>query len=200
MNRVILIILSIIMILTILTGCINSFGMKADFEIESNSMSEEQGEPEELNISMPEENSNSGGDNSSAFESKVESQQSEPQSESGDVFPIPRLPLTEEMEERIKKDYCIFRNANIDSDEIKIAFIYWGTYNGYVSMSIYNLYGVHIQAIRKENVAGYEFIYSNPSQKIQIWKDGEFYTLTDVYEKGLLKENDIKNIYYYYNQ
>ena len=50
-----------------------------------------------------------------------------------------------------------------------------------------------------EKVAGYEFIYPN-SNTILVYHYNNIYTLTEAYNKNLLKESDIAKIYQNYQK
>ena len=200
-----------------LSGCIASQGAENQVQSSSEEVTENptQGDlekiPEEIEISQPE--SSIPEETIKPDEQKQESTVTpplktpvtpvQPQSQQEeDVFPKPIVPLTDEMENRIKGDY-LYTNFNNIPDYLERYPIegvmirkYYGTYNDCVVIYIQG-YKFDLQILGGEEVAGYKFNYPTP-RTIRVWKDGEFYGLSYALEKGFLSEEDIKNIHYYH--
>ncbi len=75
---------------------------------------------------------------------------------------------------------------------------YYGTYNNCSIMFVDGIGKGYLTWCESEIIAGYEFWYSS-SQKLDVYRNGEFATLKQAYEKGWLTKKDIRDIYYYYN-
>lgn len=72
---------------------------------------------------------------------------------------------------------------------------YYGTYDGAV---VFFGYGATM-AVWKINVAGVEFQW-NHGANLKVYKEGEFYSLEEAYELGLLTEKNIKSISKYHER
>jgi len=68
---------------------------------------------------------------------------------------------------------------------------YLGTYNGYVVIQFPYF---AITVVWYEEIDGIGFEDASPPG-ITVWKDGVFYTMTDLYERGLLTREDLLTIY-----
>lgn len=75
---------------------------------------------------------------------------------------------------------------------------YYGTYNDCSIMFVDGIARGYMTWCETEIIAGYEFWYSS-SQKFDVYRNGEFDTLKQAYQKGWLTKKDIRDIYYYYN-
>ncbi|MBQ7826837.1 MAG: hypothetical protein IJ386_01065 [Clostridia bacterium] len=70
---------------------------------------------------------------------------------------------------------------------------YYGTYNG-AAVIYYEGGGMgYTQAYMTVSIAGYEFSYPD-GHTIEVWKDGELYSMNRAYEKGILSKNDVAKI------
>jgi hypothetical protein len=108
--------------------------------------------------------------------------------------------LDEELKKRIQQDYWDdyvskqppgFLNFTSKTKEhVCPIYRYYGTYNGCVVI-------VHIYSpatmVWGENVAGIGFMEPRPPG-VTVWKDGSFYTLTELYTQGLLTYEDLLRI------
>ena len=74
---------------------------------------------------------------------------------------------------------------------------YFGTYNGCSVMFIDTPWWGYMDSFWSEEVAGYTFGYGS-SQTLDVYRNGEFVSLKEAYEKGWLSKKDIKDIRYYY--
>lgn len=70
---------------------------------------------------------------------------------------------------------------------------YYGTYNG-AAVIYYTCAGLgYTQAYVTQNIAGYEFSYPD-GNTIEVWKDGNLYSMKRAYEEGILSKNDVAKI------
>ncbi len=67
---------------------------------------------------------------------------------------------------------------------------YYGSYNGAAVCLMDGTKTLYLTVVKVETVAGSEFIYGN-SNTIQVWKDGNFYSLEEAYQKGFLTKEEI---------
>lgn len=108
------------------------------------------------------------------------------------------LEWNEELQLEIKQDYYDYikgQDAYLyrSIDDIIIRN-YYGIYNNGVTLVI-NGDGPYGGFLMEETVAGFTFGYIHQQFAIKFWKEGIFYTLTQSYEEGLLKQEDIQTIY-----
>ncbi|MBR6426272.1 MAG: hypothetical protein IKS28_00445 [Clostridia bacterium] len=109
---------------------------------------------------------------------------------------IPDNP-SKELLEQIAGDFAAFMNKKfnyrLSAEELKGFYVerYYGEYNGAVPVKVEGL--LHTTAVELYVVAGYG-VWNNDGNKIWVWKDGNFYLLSDAYENGILTEEDIANI------
>jgi hypothetical protein len=109
----------------------------------------------------------------------------------------PPVPLSEEMEMKIKQDYLDLRTKNdhpdATIDDVQL-LSYYGTYSGCeVLMIIDSFYYSYTSEIPYERIDGITIICDGPVLALA-WKDGNFYALSKAYEDGLLTKDDIKDI------
>jgi hypothetical protein len=106
---------------------------------------------------------------------------------------------------KIKQDYLEFHtkpmypDATVDDIEIKK---YYGTYGGCVAVLMTDNYTGYSQALETEVVDGITIQYFD-SNKMLIWKNGNFHHLQEAYDEGLLTKDDLSLIgsvsFYNYN-
>jgi len=116
-----------------------------------------------------------------------------------------QIPLTEEQIETIKMDYVEYFKAEYGEEHVEsvtVSDIIVGDYYGPYS-SCYSLFISHREvgwpdAITSEFVAGYEFVYPD-GQTLTVYKDSSFVNLETAYETGLISEDDIQDLYWYFN-
>ncbi|MCL1811667.1 MAG: hypothetical protein FWG41_05580 [Methanomassiliicoccaceae archaeon] len=107
----------------------------------------------------------------------------------------PPEPLNSEMEMKIKQDYfnqitkIKFPEATIDNVGINK---YYGTYNGSVVVKMSDLTG-HLIMMISETVGGITINYPD-TNKALVWKDGNFYSMQEAYDLGLLCKDDLREI------
>lgn len=89
-----------------------------------------------------------------------------------------------------------------DESDISI-YNYGGTYGEYIAIR-YKIKGkanvsAHQAEDLTENIIGnYNFSYYPDSPKIEMYKDGKFYPIADIYESGAISEQNLKDIWYYF--
>ena len=79
---------------------------------------------------------------------------------------------------------------------------YYGTYNEYVVVAIEDGIPVALPRILPSpfHLAGIEFPWLYPSHPFpQVWNNGQFYTIQELYLSDLFTQNDLKNIARYDN-
>ena len=108
-------------------------------------------------------------------------------------------PLSAKQEAEIK-DYWVSRFINPEpqhtADAVKIT--YYGTYNGYIALTIKDNYWSYPGLVWDEEIAGIQF--DNFSGfGIKLWKNGEMLELETAYEQGILTQVDLRDIEYYYS-
>ena len=95
--------------------------------------------------------------------------------------------------EQIKEDFL----GVYDFDNGAEAHIseYYGVYNGNCVPLVINVYpSASIQMLIECEIAGETFIFGDGSETIDVWVNGEFFTLEEAYEKGYLTAEQIADI------
>ena len=104
-------------------------------------------------------------------------------------------PIDEELKKRVEADYTSYlcEKNNWDKDKTS-AYIrnYYGIHNGCV-VAVFNGNYMTPYSETCEEIAGFTFIYGS-TRMIEVWKDGEIYTLKEAYTNGILRKKDIKRI------
>ena len=95
---------------------------------------------------------------------------------------------SDELIHQIEVDYDVYYNRKPDSDPVYVKY-YYGTYNGAVAVKIHGPFS-YSDVEMFEEVAGSVFYYPY-TNFIKIWKDGEFFSVNEAYEKGYLTKNDV---------
>ena len=67
----------------------------------------------------------------------------------------------------------------------------YGIYNGCIPVMMGG--GFYFDIVITETVAGIDFIYAD-GRAIEVWRDGEFYSLTEAYDHGYLNKDDLSQI------
>ena len=89
--------------------------------------------------------------------------------------------------EQIKEDY---RDGGAEGAYITE---YYGVYNGNcVPLVISN--GIALTMLVEQTIAGETFVFADTSKVIDVWVDGEFFTLEEAYENGYLTAEQIADI------
>ncbi|MDE7222096.1 MAG: hypothetical protein K2N40_02410 [Ureaplasma sp.] len=102
----------------------------------------------------------------------------------------------EETQIMIKEDYANFFGKDDDNIQLETIdiILYLGIYGtAYVSMLTCKDV-VYIAEVWTENIEIYSFKYTS-SNRIWVWFEHEFYTLTDAYNKKILDLENISSIY-----
>ena len=121
------------------------------------------------------------------------------------VFGCTDVPETGELSDNkrteIVRDY-FDANKNFGIGHVSDVFIthYYGSYNDAFAVIIQVSGIASTTVITKESINGVLFIYSDGGTKIQIWKDGTFYSLQSAYENELLTKSDLKEIAAHHKQ
>ena len=103
--------------------------------------------------------------------------------------------IDEELKERVEADYTsYFCEKNNWDKEKTSAYIrnYYGIHNGCV-VAVFDGNYMTPYSETCEEIAGFTFIYGS-EQTIEVWKDGEIYSLKEAYTNGLLRKKDIERI------
>jgi len=109
------------------------------------------------------------------------------------------VPLSAEMEMKIKQDYLDFRtkvyhpDATVDDVTIDT---YYGTYGSCVAVMMTDAFSDYTDAIpieTYETIGGIWIIY-NSSNEILIWEDGSFHRLQEAFDSGLLTRDNLREI------
>lgn len=80
---------------------------------------------------------------------------------------------------------------NLQNSDLKIEY-YFGKYNKYHVVYISKDVDAFID--RHIKIGDYMFMYS-VNKALEVYKDGEFYTIGDLYKAGLIKQKNLKKIY-----
>lgn len=75
--------------------------------------------------------------------------------------------------------------------------VYFGIYNNCAVMILDSPFTVYFQTITFNEIAGYVFAYPQ-MRSTAVYRNGEFVTLEQAYEKGWLNDENMKDIYYYH--
>ncbi len=75
--------------------------------------------------------------------------------------------------------------------------VYFGTYNNCAVMILDSPFSVYFQAQTFNEIGGYVFAYP-VMRSTAVYRNGEFVTLEQAYEKGWLSDENMKDIYYYH--
>lgn len=94
------------------------------------------------------------------------------------------------METKIRQDYCA-HHSNIAIEDVRLRFM--GIFDDVYAMFVDVKGMMYAEVINTENVGGFQFVYSC-SQHMQIWHEGEFYTLPLAYEAGLLTAENLRQL------
>jgi hypothetical protein len=93
-------------------------------------------------------------------------------------------------EQRIRQDYCN-TYPNITVDQVRLRFM--GAFGSVYVMFVDVKGMMYAEVINTENVGGIQFVYSC-SQHMQVWHEGEFYSLRLAYDAGLLTTENLRQL------
>jgi len=115
--------------------------------------------------------------------------------------PGPLTPLTDAQIQQLKTDYFKFRQvsgklSNEFTEQDVLMKGYLGTYHGAEAVFI-SLDEYFLQDFEDESVAGYDFNYGS-SQRIYIHINSSFIQMSQAYVQGILTQEDVWDILYYY--
>ena len=106
-------------------------------------------------------------------------------------------PPSEELLEQIIDDYAVYSKVPTEEDKAMLyVSLYYGNYNGAVPFLMGGESSATVMTVEK--IAGYTFLYPD-SNKIQVWKSGQFYSMEQAYENGFLTADQIAAIAYLFN-
>lgn len=108
--------------------------------------------------------------------------------------PPPPEPVDDELKWKVIDDYLIWSGILDDKKPEEIDCEFFGRY-GDCAAVYFHTAGSYGERLQRYDTAGYRFIYPD-SRVIRIWNDGEFYTITEAYEMGLIVEDDVASINY----
>ena len=103
------------------------------------------------------------------------------------------LMLEADLESMIKQDFADqYDGATIDD---VIVNGYYGTYNDTVALKMDLIGSGSITLVIDQTVAGIKFVFSDGADVMKVWRDGEFYSLSQAYDQGFLTREDLEAIY-----
>jgi len=108
------------------------------------------------------------------------------------VTPLPLIPLDNGLKTQIIDD---FKSKNASSSPSISRF--YGTYSGSTAVKINDGRGFTTMGWT-ETVSGYTFKHKHGDSDITIHNNGDFYSLTEAYDSGLLSKEAIRDMYWYY--
>ena len=100
-------------------------------------------------------------------------------------------PLCPEVEMRIRADWAA-RAPSLTPETVRIDH-YFGTYQGKVALMISEIGSSFPPVVWEQTVAGIVFHY-NSGQQIDVWYDGDFFSLPQAYEQGLITAENVRGI------
>ena len=109
--------------------------------------------------------------------------------------PIDGEGLSVKMVNQIIEDFAKLYGSSWDGaafDEFVIH--HRGTFNGCVVMKIAPKDAQFAAVPGKDVVAGIEFFYGYASFTLRVWKEGQFYSLTEAYNQGFLTQENLESI------
>lgn len=115
------------------------------------------------------------------------------------TIPTPIGELSADMVKRIKSDWMAENPVSDRRPEEDIILMYYGTYNGCVVLSIYDLYFYYINEIWNENIGDVVF-RDVRAYDLYVWRDGEFCMLKEAYAKNWVTKADVQNIAHLWNE
>ena len=108
--------------------------------------------------------------------------------------PPPPEPVDDELKWKVIDDYLIWSGILDDKKPEEIDCEFFGRYGDSAAVYFHTA-GSYGELLQRYDTAGYRFIYPD-SRVIRIWNDGNFYTITEAYEMGLIVEDDVASINY----
>jgi len=109
----------------------------------------------------------------------------------------PSVSLCFALEMRIREDWAL-RYPTLVSENVIIDH-YFGTYNGKVVLMIRDDENGISAVVWEQEVVGFVFHY-NCGRQIYVWYDGDFFSLPQALEQGLIRAGDVRNIHYRHQQ
>ena len=106
------------------------------------------------------------------------------------------LGMSAETEAEIKRDYLnLYEMVTYPSTTIDDVSIikYYGTYNGSVVVKIKFIWMGELQAVTYETIDNITITFPT-SNKALVWKDGNFCSLQEAYDNGLLTKDDLERV------
>ena len=109
--------------------------------------------------------------------------------------PIPTGdPVTDDLKWEIIDDYLIWSGIQEDKKPEEIDCEFFGKYGDSVAVYFHTA-GSYGEKLQRYDIAGFRFIYPD-SRVIRIWNNGDFYTMSEAYELGLINDVDVEAINY----
>ncbi len=109
--------------------------------------------------------------------------------------PEPAVPLTEEADLQLRKDYALFKGED-SPDKVEVVK-YFGTYDGKEVVIMYQKDAAVTDDMSYTSVNGYLIAVGSGCYEITVHHYGTFYTLQEAYNKGYLTEKDLQAVVYY---
>ena len=115
-----------------------------------------------------------------------------------------QIPLTEEQIEAIKADYVEYLKEEVGEEHFTSLTVsdiivgkYYGPYSGNYAIFIKHSEILYHGTVTTKFLAGYKFVFAN-SQTLIIYNNSSFIDLETAYETGLISEDDIYNLSWYF--
>ena len=134
-----------------------------------------------------------------------ESSEGEKEHDSTRVFTLDSLePLSAELQAEIEAAWkarsgeeLLWHGSTLANGLIVVEDRYYGTYNG--GVAVFHPYPYNFGTVGKMRLAGYE-IWHGCYFEILIYKNGEFTSIYDAYESGMITDGDVADIFGYHNE
>jgi|SRR5690554_436048 len=109
------------------------------------------------------------------------------------IFIVVLVGCSKTQEQQIREDYLAFMHEQGDKEltmDDVVILDYYGTYNGAVVVRINR---PALEVLTKIIVGGIEFTFSNANTAL-VWKNGEFFELSDAYDHEILTLDNLISI------
>gem|GEM_PF-2210208 len=119
---------------------------------------------------------------------------------SSQYVPRPKNPatLSAAQEKKIKEEWVSgYSNPEPQNTVDEVSIRYYGAYNGYIALRMFDNYYLYPQQVVDLNIGGVIF-HDLSGSSVLLWHSGSFIYLGSAYEQGLITQTDLKDIEYYY--
>lgn len=102
----------------------------------------------------------------------------------------PENKVPEITKNQIRKDFCNV-NPGVSVEDVRLRFMGYFEDAYVLFVDVKDM--MYMEVITIEKVAGLTFVYSC-SQHMQVWHDGQFYSLKLAYNNGILTQDDLRTL------